>query len=62
MSGSRTVLCGANAYDKKYFFNKEFAKLPQSIQEELHIICVRSKKAVYPAKTGASRMRCLNPP
>lgn len=40
MSGSRTVLCGANAYDKKYYFNKKFAKLPQSIQEELHIICV----------------------
>lgn len=40
MSGSRVVLCGANAYDKKYYFNKEFAKLPQSIQEELHIICV----------------------
>lgn len=40
MSGSRTVLCGANAYDKKYYFNKQFANLPQSIQEELHIICV----------------------
>ena len=40
MSGSRTILCGANAYDKKYYFNKQFAKLPQSIQDELHIICV----------------------
>ncbi|MBD5468442.1 MAG: hypothetical protein HDR21_09865 [Lachnospiraceae bacterium] len=40
MSESRTVLCGANAYDKKYYFNKKFEKLPQSIQEELHIICV----------------------
>ena len=33
-------MCGANAYDKKYYFNKQFAKLPQSILEELHIICV----------------------
>ncbi len=40
MSGTRTVLCGANAYDKKYYFNRQFEKLPQSIQEELHIICV----------------------
>lgn len=40
MSSARTVLCGANAYDKKYYFNKQFEKLPQSIQEELHIICV----------------------
>ena len=37
----RVVLCGANAYEKKYFFNKEkFGNLPQSIQDELHVICV----------------------
>lgn len=36
----RVILCGSNAYDKKYYFNKTFAKLPQSIQDELHIICV----------------------
>ncbi|MCD7724704.1 MAG: DUF6145 family protein [Clostridiales bacterium] len=36
----RTVLCGANAYEQKYYFNKKFAGIPQSIQEELHIICV----------------------
>ncbi len=34
------TLCGANAYDKKYYFNEKFAKIPQSIQDELHIICV----------------------
>ena len=34
------TLCGANAYDKKYYFNQKFDKLPQSIQDELHIICV----------------------
>lgn len=37
---SRIVLCGANAYEQKYYFNEKFAKIPQSIQEELHIICV----------------------
>lgn len=36
----RVVLCGANAYDKKYYFNEQFKGIPVSIQEELHIICV----------------------
>ena len=36
----RVVLCGANSYEQKYFFNQDFKNLPQSIQEELHIICV----------------------
>lgn len=40
MEEKKTVLCGANAYEKKYYFNKDFDKLPESIQEELHIICV----------------------
>ena len=36
----KVVLCGANAYEKKYYFNKEFDRIPESIKEELHIICV----------------------
>ena len=36
----RIVLCGANSYDRKYYFNKSFDKLPENIKEELHIICV----------------------
>ena len=36
----RIVICGANAYDKKYYFNKKFDNLPTNIKEELHIICV----------------------
>ena len=36
----KVVLCGANAYEKKYYFNKQFAGMPKSIQDELHIICV----------------------
>ena len=34
------ILCGANAYEKKYYFNKDFARIPESIQQELHIMCV----------------------
>lgn len=37
---NRIVICGANAYEKKYYFNEQFKSLPQSIQDELHIICV----------------------
>ena len=36
----RVVLCGANAYEKKYYFNNKFDKIPENIKEELHIICV----------------------
>ena len=36
----KIVLCGANAYDKKYYFNQQFDKIPDSIKDELHIICV----------------------
>ena len=36
----RVVLCGANAYEKKYYFNQTFQSIPKSIQEELHIMCV----------------------
>lgn len=36
----RVILCGANAYEKKYYFNHKFDKIPENIKEELHIICV----------------------
>lgn len=36
----KVVLCGANAYEQKYYFNETFQGLPQSIKDELHIICV----------------------
>ena len=36
----RIVLCGSNAYDKKYYFNPKFEKLPENVQEELRIISV----------------------
>ena len=34
------VLCGANSYERKYYFNSDFDSLPQSIKDELHIMCV----------------------
>lgn len=40
MEQEKIVLCGANAYDKKYYFNERFNAIPESIKNELHIICV----------------------
>ncbi len=40
MEEKRMVLCGANAYEQKYYFNEKFAAIPESIKEELHVICV----------------------
>ena len=40
MSEERVVLFGANAYEQKYYFNEAFDKIPESIKDELHIICV----------------------
>lgn len=40
MSDGKIVLCGANAYERKYYFNEDFQGIPQSIKDELHIICV----------------------
>ena len=34
------VLCAASAYEKKFYLNPEFDQLPESIKEELQIMCV----------------------
>ena len=34
------VLRASNAYDKKYYFNDDYANLPEGIQQELQIMCV----------------------
>lgn len=34
------VLCAASAYEQKYFFNPKFNRIPEDIQQQLHIICV----------------------
>lgn len=36
----KMVLCGANSYDMKYYFNEKFNGIPESIKKELHILCV----------------------
>lgn len=34
------VLCGASAYNKKFYLNKNFKGMPQQIKDELKIMCV----------------------
>ena len=34
------VLCGANSYLQKYYFNPDFDSLPQEVKQELQIMCV----------------------
>lgn len=40
MFEERIVLCGANSYEEKYYLNPDFEALPDSIKDELKIMCV----------------------
>ena len=58
MYADRIVLCGASAYEQKYYFNPDFDALPQQVKEELQIllslihICIR-------CHVGKIRLICL---
>ena len=34
------MLCGASAYEQKYYFNQDFSSLPEAVKQELQIMCV----------------------
>lgn len=40
MYKDKIVLCGASAYEQKYYFNKDFDSLPDHVKKELQIMCV----------------------
>lgn len=40
MYEEKIVLCGANSYEEKYYLNPDFEALPDSIKDELKIMCV----------------------
>ena len=40
MFDENVVLCASNAYEKKYYLNEEFSRLPEDIKNELKIMCV----------------------
>ena len=33
------ILCAASAYEEKYYLNQDFSGLPESVKEELQIMC-----------------------
>lgn len=39
-SDDREILCVANGYQKKFYIGENFQGLPQSIKDELKIMCV----------------------
>lgn len=40
MNNDKIILCGSNAYEKKYYLDERFLKLPEQIQNELQVMCV----------------------
>lgn len=40
MNKENVVLCGSNVYEQKYFLNNDFIGLPETIKEDLKIMCV----------------------
>lgn len=40
MEQQEIVLCAASAYDKKFYLNEIFQGIPQSVKDELKIMCV----------------------
>lgn len=40
MFDEKTVLCASSAYEKKYYLNEDFGRLPDDIKNELKIMCV----------------------
>lgn len=40
MFDEKMVLCGASAYEKKYYLNEQFSNLPEQVKQELQVMCV----------------------
>lgn len=47
INSEAVILCAANAYGQKYYLNENFSSLPQTIKDELQIMCV-----LYTAEIG----------
>ena len=50
------VLCGANAYLRKYYFNPDFSLLPGPVRDELQILCV-----TFTEEVGGVFTLCFDP-
>ena len=47
MSDNNVVLCAANSYERKYYLNPEFGKLPDAVKDEL-----KSMSALFAEEAG----------
>ena len=50
------VLCAASAYEQKFYLNPDFMTLPESVRQELQIMCV-----LYTQKVGGILMLEFTP-
>ena len=44
MYQEEVVLCGASAYNKKFYLSEDFEGLPQGIQDELKILVYSTRR------------------
>lgn len=56
MMNDEIVLCAASAYEEKFYLNPEFDQLPESVRQELQIMCV-----LYTADVGGILMLVFDP-
>ena len=40
MFDEEVVLCASSAYEKKFYLNEDFSRLPEDVKNELKIMCV----------------------
>ena len=40
MYEEKIVLCGANSYERRFYLNPDFDSLPDTIKDELKVMCV----------------------
>ena len=40
MYEEKIVLCGANSYEKRFYLNPDFDSLPDTVKDELKVMCV----------------------
>ena len=61
MSKEEVVLCGASAYSKKYYLNEDFRGLPESVRDELKIMCVLFTCFTMRSDAGSRSESCREP-
>ena len=53
------TLCGASAYEKKFYFNQDFNALPDHVKKELQIMCVLYTEDVGGISVSYTHLFCV---